>query len=74
MFSVDLSRLCGMMARVMKVTFSHVSVMPSPLVISLFVMLGRFLMVVRGFLVVICRPAVMFGRFFRHVGFLLEEN
>lgn len=74
MFSMDLGRLCGMMARVMKMTLSHVSMMSSPLVISLFVMPGRFLVVVRGFLVVICRPAVMFGRFLRHVGFLLEEK
>jgi len=74
MFSMDLSRLRGMMARVMKVAFSHVSVMASLLVIPLIVMPGRFLMVVRGFLVVICRTAMMFGRFLRHVGFLLKEN
>ncbi|HXW91675.1 MAG TPA: hypothetical protein VEK33_14085 [Terriglobales bacterium] len=71
---MDLSRLRGMMARVMKVAFSHVSVMASLLVIPLIVMPGRFLMVVRGFLVVICRTAMMFGRFLRHVGFLLKEN
>ncbi len=74
MFGMDLSRLCGMMARMMKVTLSHVGVMCSLLVISAFVMDGRLLMVVRGSLVVICCVTVMFRRFLRHVGFLLDGN
>jgi hypothetical protein len=64
MFSMPLSSFGGMMARVMMMTCSGVSVMSGRLVVSTFVVLGRFLMVVSCFLVVFCCVTMMFGCFF----------
>jgi hypothetical protein len=64
MLSMPLRSFSGMMARVMMMTLSGVSVMCGLLVVSTFVMLGCFLMVVSCFLVVIRCLAVMFGCFF----------
>lgn len=58
-----LSSFGGVMARVMMMAGSGVSVMCSLLMVSTFVMLGRFLMVVSRFLMVFCCTAVMFGCF-----------
>ena len=74
MLGMPLRSFGGMMARVMKMTLSGVSVMCGLFVVSTFVMLGRFLMVVSCFLVVIRCLAVMFGCFFGHDRFLLEGN
>jgi len=48
MLSMLLRSFGGMMVRVMKMTLSGVSVMCGLLVVRTFVLLGRFLMVVRG--------------------------
>jgi len=61
MLSMPLRSFGGMMARVMKMTLSSVSVVCGLLVVSTFVMLGRFLMVVSCLLVVMSCLAVMFG-------------
>jgi len=61
MLSMLLGSFRGMMARVMKMTMSGVSVMCGLLVVSTFVMLCRFLMVMSCLLVVVSCLAVMFG-------------
>jgi len=61
MLSMLLRSFGGMMARVMKMTLSSVSVMRGLLVVSTFVMFGRFLVVVSGLLVVMSCLTVMFG-------------
>ena len=61
MLSMLLRSFGGMMARVMNMTLSGVSMMCGPLVVPTFVMLGRFLMVVSCFLVVMSCLAVMLG-------------
>jgi hypothetical protein len=60
MFSMRLSRFCSVMARMVKMTLSSVSVMCGFLVVSSFVMFGGLLVVMRGFFVVVCCTAMMF--------------
>jgi hypothetical protein len=72
LFDVSLGGLGAMMHGMMSVAMSGVGVMGRLLVMAIFMMLGRFMMVLGGVLVMLGRLGVMLRCFLRHCRFSSE--
>jgi hypothetical protein len=70
LFAVPLRRLCTMMDSMMAVTMCHLGVMGGLFVMPGRMMLGRFMVVPCGVLMMLCRFAVMLRCFLGHDSFL----